>query len=774
MLIANNKRIRVNSGVDPLKKAGDQHGAEHTGKATHTVVLAGILMLTLFAWTAGVAHWLYGGDATSLGLALQFGGTIVVVGAFGAAIGISWGRQRDRAVQAAATSLDLAVATAADVEQASGFMHAIVDSSPIPTVAIDGQRRVTFWSAAAARLFGWSSAEVMGRRLPRFSRPGRRGSAFNRPDLANLMSSDAVQGARAEQVSKDGRGLVVEVYGGPLIRDGVADGYAGQIVDVTDAEAARIRLERLAAAVDQTVDGIVIADGQGTILYANPAYESQSGYSSADLVSGAPAVLGRGLLGDAAYESMSAAALKGEPWIGDVEQVRKDGATSIVQLSLSALRDPAGTATGYVAVQRDVTYMRSIEGDLALEAGVRSVLQAALHVIPADASLEEVGKAVCDGLCSIGGIDMASVNVFLDPGDAVVLALGAPDGFGLKQGDHLPKAFSERLFARAAAGSGGELWAIGPGDGEAGAELDGAGLKAFAFAPIVLAGRLIGGIGIGTCDPNFAPTLVERFPRLVDFSAVPTALLAVRIGEYCRDAATRTSIAKVIKDRAFGPVFQSIVDLASGAVVGHEALTRFNSGRRPDLVFSDALHVGLGIELELATLEAAIVAARDLPAGGWLDINVSPTLLLRADRLHPCVQRADRPLVFEVTEHEAVADYPKLREAVRSLGPNARLAVDDAGAGIANFAHIVELEADLVKLDISLVRNVDSSPGRQALVLGLCHFARTGGCRLVAEGIETAAEARTLTEFGVEFGQGYWFGKPCAASPRLRVLAPAA
>jgi EAL domain-containing protein (putative c-di-GMP-specific phosphodiesterase class I) len=89
-----------------------------------------------------------------------------------------------------------------------------------------------------------------------------------------------------------------------------------------------------------------------------------------------------------------------------------------------------------------------------------------------------------------------------------------------------------------------------------------------------------------------------------------------------------------------------------------------------------------------------------------------------------------------------------------------RLAVDDAGAGIANFAHIVEMNADLVKLDVSLVRGVNTSPARQALVVAMNHFARTAGCRLVAEGVESEAEARTLREFGVEFGQGYWFGRP--------------
>jgi EAL domain-containing protein (putative c-di-GMP-specific phosphodiesterase class I) len=79
---------------------------------------------------------------------------------------------------------------------------------------------------------------------------------------------------------------------------------------------------------------------------------------------------------------------------------------------------------------------------------------------------------------------------------------------------------------------------------------------------------------------------------------------------------------------------------------------------------------------------------------------------------------------------------------------------------VANFGHIIELRPDFVKLDISLVRGVNADLGRQAMVAGMRHFARTAGCRLIAEGVETAEEARTLTGFGVELGQGYLLGRP--------------
>jgi len=220
------------------------------------------------------------------------------------------------------------------------------------------------------------------------------------------------------------------------------------------------------------------------------------------------------------------------------------------------------------------------------------------------------------------------------------------------------------------------------------------------------------------------------------------------------------SIAEILSTSGHRPVFQPIVELATGEVVGHEALTRFANGQRPDLVFADAWTVGLGAELELATLSSAIEAARRLPAGQWLDLNISPRLLDASDTLRTILRTADRPIVLEITEHEVIEDYAAFLKAVRWLGHDIRLAVDDAGAGVANFGHIIDLGPDFVKLDTSLVRRVNAHLGRQALIVGMRYFSLTSGCRLVAEGIETGVEARTLAQLGVEFGQGYWFGRP--------------
>jgi len=107
-----------------------------------------------------------------------------------------------------------------------------------------------------------------------------------------------------------------------------------------------------------------------------------------------------------------------------------------------------------------------------------------------------------------------------------------------------------------------------------------------------------------------------------------------------------------------------------------------------------------------------------------------------------------------------IANYHKLVGALDLVRGNARLAVDDAGAGYAGLRHILELKPQFVKLDLSLVRHVDTDAARQAMVAGMAHFARNAGCELIAEGIETEDELNELVRLGVSLGQGYLFGKP--------------
>lgn len=225
------------------------------------------------------------------------------------------------------------------------------------------------------------------------------------------------------------------------------------------------------------------------------------------------------------------------------------------------------------------------------------------------------------------------------------------------------------------------------------------------------------------------------------------------------DRRDRAEVGSVIEAGAFHPVFQPITSLRDGRVVAYEALTRFDDGCRPDVRFATASRVGLDAELAVATIETALRDARHLPPGTALHLNVAPRLLGHPPLRALLTGTGARRVVVELTEHEPIDDYGRVRTALAGLA-GIGLAVDDAGAGYASMTHILALGPDEVKLDRQWVQGVDLDPARRALVSGLVSFAEATGTVLVAEGVESAAEAETLTVLGVHHAQGWHFGRP--------------
>jgi EAL domain-containing protein (putative c-di-GMP-specific phosphodiesterase class I) len=251
----------------------------------------------------------------------------------------------------------------------------------------------------------------------------------------------------------------------------------------------------------------------------------------------------------------------------------------------------------------------------------------------------------------------------------------------------------------------------------------------------------------------------------VDFALVVARLLGTALAQDASRHAGQRALLETIRERRFVPVFQPIIDLRTREVAGYEALTRFDDRTPPHERFADAARCGLGPQLELATMAAAIDASRGLHDDAFVSLNVSPDLVLdHADEIRTILDDDDRPAVLELTEHEAVPDYDAFRAAIAGLRPRVRLSVDDAGAGFSSLRHIVQLEPDYVKLDRSWVAGIDQDPTRQALVAGLAHFTRQTAATLIAEGIETEAERHMVETLDVAFGQGFLLGRPEAIS----------
>jgi EAL domain-containing protein (putative c-di-GMP-specific phosphodiesterase class I) len=225
----------------------------------------------------------------------------------------------------------------------------------------------------------------------------------------------------------------------------------------------------------------------------------------------------------------------------------------------------------------------------------------------------------------------------------------------------------------------------------------------------------------------------------------------------------RARLEAVLEGEQLAAALQPIVRLADGKVVGYEALARFpveydmSTGRW----FEEAARHGMSVQLELAAARVALGHLARIPDDAYLALNASPETVC-SDALKSMLTACQpQRLVLEITEHTPVEDYGQLNaclSALQALG--VRIAVDDTGAGFSSLRHVLRLAPDIIKLDFTLVREVDQRPRMQALIAALLTFARGTQAELVAEGVETPEQLETLRQLGVPYAQGYHLGYP--------------
>ena len=208
----------------------------------------------------------------------------------------------------------------------------------------------------------------------------------------------------------------------------------------------------------------------------------------------------------------------------------------------------------------------------------------------------------------------------------------------------------------------------------------------------------------------------------------------------------------------FRTVFQPIRDLDSNLVVGYEAFTRFDDGVAPDHRLAQAARSG-GIELEMLLARSSLRAARALPKGSWLALNVSMDMVGAGQALRHIAEAAPLPLVFEVQsaqihDPEAVASFGQL--------PGVRLSLTGVESTYDALSLMRQIKPGFVKLERSWLHQLETDPARQALIGALvtAAAAEIDGPLVIAEGIENEAELDVLRTLGVRLGQGFLLGRP--------------
>jgi diguanylate cyclase (GGDEF)-like protein len=234
---------------------------------------------------------------------------------------------------------------------------------------------------------------------------------------------------------------------------------------------------------------------------------------------------------------------------------------------------------------------------------------------------------------------------------------------------------------------------------------------------------------------------------------------------------TRNAVQEVVSGRLLAPVFQPIVDLRSGRVLGFEGLIRPDPrGPLPDTarLFAAAAAVGRTVELDVACIEAVLSAARAIGPDRLLTLNLSPRTLEVKDfdagwLLHGLYRNGISPgrVIVELTERDEIADLPRLRKTFQHLQQyGLRLAADDVGAGNSGLRLLSQVQFDIVKIDLSLVQDGVRRLGARAVLQSLRDLALSQQAHVVAEGVETREQLQVIRELEIGAGQGYLLGRP--------------
>lgn len=230
----------------------------------------------------------------------------------------------------------------------------------------------------------------------------------------------------------------------------------------------------------------------------------------------------------------------------------------------------------------------------------------------------------------------------------------------------------------------------------------------------------------------------------------------------------------------FDYAYQPIVDISSQTIFAHEALVRGPQGESAASVLAQ-VNEHNRYRFDQACRVKAIKGAKELGIQERISINFLPNAIYKPELCIRTTLEAARvhgfPLdriIFEVTEGERIEDGPWFAQILREYKRcGFKTAIDDFGAGYAGMKLLSDFQPDLIKIDMDLIRGVDSNKPRQAIVRSLVRLCEEMQITVVAEGIETEGQYAVLRERGCDQGQGFWLGRPMPANDMRRAFREA-
>jgi diguanylate cyclase (GGDEF)-like protein/PAS domain S-box-containing protein len=567
-----------------------------------------------------------------------------------------------------------------------------------------------------------------------------------------------------------------------------SSGAVGGIIifteDITKQKEADERLQLAANVFTHAREGIMITAPDGSILDVNETFTGITGYTREEVVGRNPRFLKSGLQGEGFYESMWRALVGEGQWSGEIWNRNKSGEIFAAMLTISSVLDAKSNVQQYVALFSDITLLKEHERRLEHIAHYDVLTGLPNRVLLADRLQQAMVQTRRRKLIlAVAYLDLDGFKAVNDrhgheAGDQLLAVLAARMRHALREGDTLARLGGDEFVAVL----------LDLADVEASVPvltrlLDAAAEQADVGELIL---RVSASVGV-TFYPQTEEVDEDQLLRQAD-QAMYQAKLAGRnryqIFDATQDRTARgrheslDHIRHALSAREFVLHYQPMVNMRTGAVVGAEALVRWQHPERglvPPGMFlpvieDHPLAIELGewvIDTALAQMESWQAAGFDMP----VSVNVGALQLQQeefVDRLrallaaHPLVKPSS--LRLEVVETSALEDVilvSHVFDACRKIGVS--FALDDFGTGYSSLTYLKRLPADVLKIDQSFVRDMLIDAENLTILEGVLGMALAFRRQVVAEGVETVDHGRMLLRLGCELGQGYGIARPVPA-----------
>jgi len=560
----------------------------------------------------------------------------------------------------------------------------------------------------------------------------------------------------------------------------------GTAQDVTERELAAQALRRAASVFEHANDAIVITDARGQIIDVNAALCRLTGYAREELLGQNPRFWSSGRHDAAFYRKMWLALREHGLWRGEIWNRRKSGEVYPCLLTISPVRDANGRLQGYAGISTDLSTLREQERQVERLSQYDALTGLPNRRLLADRLLIAMGQATQhQRQLAVVYLDLDGFKAFNDQlgheaGDQLLIALGHGLQNALRPGDTLARL------------GGDEFVAVLP---DLCSALDCLpvleALLAAAASPVgPLPGhtlRLSASLGVSLypqADAVDADQLLRQADQAM-FQAKQSGKNRYHFFDAEGDRGVRSRhaeierIAQGLKNNEFVLFYQPKVNMHSGAVIGVEALIRWQHPQHGLLgpgAFLPALEQqALMVDLGDWVLEQALQQLAQWNCTGLclpVSVNVDAMQLAQPDfvpKLRAALARhPELPpslLDLEVLETSALGDLGSvtaLLHQCRELGLSTSL--DDFGTGYSSLTYLKHLPTQVLKIDQSFVRSMLDDPTDIAILQGVLSLARALGRLVIAEGVETSAHAQMLLRLGCLHGQGYAIARPMPAA----------